>query len=421
MMKLMKHICLSVTLASLLLSSCSSFSDAIDAEKVSYISVNVKTNLLISGLTDFTNLKIELKNYDEGLVITKTFAQELTVDSLIPGIYDILISGRADDENGESFLMSGSLAKVAILSDKKIVEMQADGVNIKPLVFSEIYYCGSKTPLNSNWFRDQFYEIYNNSLEEIYLDGLYFANLVPTATTTTIPTWPETDGSDYVYADRVWKIPGNGTDYPLAPGESFVIAQFAANQQLDIYNPTSPINCYNAEFEFNMNNANFPDQPAADMLHVFYNGKSDIGTVPQYLTSVFGGAYVIFKVPEGEVYDPVANLGLQTKDLSGNLSKTAIYAKIPIRYVLDAVEAGRNEADIQRKRVATILDAGMTYVGNTYIGQGVARKMIGQNDNGTPILQDTNNSTDDFERNVIPQFRRHGSQMPAWNHSLQGK
>jgi hypothetical protein len=414
-MKLTYNIILLVVIA-LSINSCDSYNDAADAEKVGYISVNIKTDFLVPGLEDFSNLKVTLKNYDEGVTIEKPFSTNLAVGNLIPGIYDILISGRAEDNSGEAFLMSGSVEKRAILVNNEDIKITADGVNVKPLVFSEIYYCGSQTPLGGNWFRDQFYEIYNNSLDVIYLDGLYFANLFPIMSTATLPIWPESDGNNYVYADRIWKVPGNGTDYPLAPGESFVVSQFAANQQLDVYNPSSPVNLLSSEFEFNMNNANFPDQPAVDMVHVFVNGKAAMTGI-QYLTSVFGGAYVIFKVPQGEVYDPVNNPDLQTKNLA---SGSTIYGKIPISYVLDGVEGVDNDANAQYKRMPAILDAGVVTVGNTYIGQGVARKKIGENPDGTPVLQDTNNSTEDFERNVIPQFRRYGSKMPSWNHTLSG-
>jgi len=149
---------------------------------------------------------------------------------------------------------------------------------------------------------------------------------------------------------------------------------------------------------------------------VFYNGSSEKGTVPQYLTSVFGGAYVIFKVPEGKTYDPVNDATLRTTNLA--TTSTTLYAKVPVKYVLDAVEAVDNEAAIQYKRIPSLLDAGATYVGATYNGLGVARKKIGENADGTPILQDTNNSTDDFDRGVTPQFRRSNSKVPSWNHTL---
>ena len=166
-----------------------------------------------------------------------------------------------------------------------------------------------------------------------------------------------------------------------------------------------------------MNNPKFPDQPAFDMEHVYFDGKADKGRSPQYLTSIFGGAYVIFKVPEGETYDPVNNPALQAKDQSSSSKK--LYAKIPIEYVLDGVEAVDDETKVNTKRMPGVLDAGITTVGATYNSLGVARKKIGENPDGTPVLQDTNNSTEDFERGVVPIFRRYNAKMPSWNHTLK--
>lgn len=60
----------------------------------------------------------------------------------------------------------------------------------------------------------------------------------------------------------------------------------------------------------------------------------------------------------------------------------------------------------------------MTWVGGSYVGKSVARKMIGTRPDGSPIFQDTNNSTQDFEIQDTPQLRRYGVKMPAWNHLL---
>jgi hypothetical protein len=69
--------------------------------------------------------------------------------------------------------------------------------------------------------------------------------------------------------------------------------------------------------------------------------------------------------------------------------------------------------------------------GNTYIGLSAVRKKIGENADGTPIIQDTNNSTDDFicvnegsedapvwNYGLVPQIRRFGAKMPSWNWTL---
>jgi hypothetical protein len=117
---------------------------------------------------------------------------------------------------------------------------------------------------------------------------------------------------------------------------------------------------------------------------------------------------------------------LQTRDLS--TTKPTLYAKIPVRYILDAVEAIDNESKMNAKRLPGVLDAGITWVGATYNGLGVSRKLSLdeqghplQRENGAYIYQDTNNSTDDFERGVVPVLRRNKAGMPEWNHTLNEK
>lgn len=397
----------------LLFGQCKRIDDAMEVQKVGAYQVSVNSTSTLEGINP-EGLKIVFENFAEGFRLEKTLTgAATTVSGLLPGIYSINITGRVENAQGETYYLNGSKINYPILHDNEHINISISGLKVSPLVFSEIFFAGT-APF---YFRNQFYEIYNNSDELIYLDGIYFGNLTPSNASTTKPLWPAEDGENYAYAERLWKIPGNGTDYPLKPGESFVISQFAANHQLAQYNPASPIDGSSSEFEFNMNNANFPDQPAPDMLHVFYNGSASKGTLPQYLTPVFGGAYVIFRVPEGQSYDPVNNPALKTRNLA--TSTTAVYAKIPREYIYDAVEAGDNENKINAKRVPSVLDAGMTYVGATYNSKGVARKVAAVNEDGTPILVDANNSTEDFERGVVPMFRRHGSKMPSWNHTLK--
>lgn len=392
--------------------SCQKITDSLDTKTIDYLAVDIEAIPVLSGISSTEGLPITLTNYTEKHQISTTLqAGVTTIDSIIPGLYTINVDGELL-VGTEKYLLKGSVANVLLVPGNQHVKVNIDGAKVGPLAISEIFYAGT-APF---YFRNQFYEITNNSDELVYVDGLHFANLHPTIATTNLPIWPEEDQGAYTYAQRVWKIPGKGRDYPLQPGESFTIAQFAANHKLPQYNPNSPIDASLSEFEFNMNNPSFPDQPAVDMEHVFYNGRAAKGTVPQYLTSVFGGAFAIFRIPEDESYDPVGNPNLQTRDLG--TTGTTLYAKIPLRYVVDAVEAGHNESMSAAKRVPTVLDAGMTWVGATYNSLGVRRKRIGQRANGTPILMDTNNSTEDFERQVVPQFRYHGQGIPSWSRAF---
>lgn len=410
----------------LLVSSCDSFRDVKGVEDVASMSVAVNIQLDVENLAEIKDLTLKFDNYDEDLHLSKECAVgKVEMDGVIPGIYTITVSGTVLNADGDEFYVNGNLVNKALFGNVNEVDVMAQGLKVSPLVFKEIYYAGSRSETGGVYFRDQFYEIYNNSSSVLYLDGLYIANLTPSKSTLTLPVWPKEDGDNYAYAERVWKFPGNGTDYPLEPGESCVISQFAANHQLPQYNPLSPIDGSTSEFEFNMNNANFPDQPAYDMVHVFYDGKAEMGTVPQYLTSVFGPAMVLFQVPQGETWDPVNDASMKTTDLSKPNSDT-YYAKIPVKYVLDAVECIDNESKVNAKRMPAVLDAGITYVGATYCGLGVARKLsLDENgepirrENGALIFQDTNNSTDDFERGVVPMLRRYDVKKPSWNHTLR--
>lgn len=406
---------------------CDTFNELSDAKEVAPIEVKVDLDIAVENLASVEGLTVKFDNYDEALSYTREInGESVSLEGILPGLYTVSVSGTALDTENNEYYVNGNIVNAPLFENGTGLNIKVKGLKVSPLVFKEIYFCGSRPAAGGVYFRDQFYEIYNNSSSVQYLDGIHFANLTPGTATTKLPVWPEEDGDNYVYGDRVWKFPGNGTDYPLQPGESCIISQFAANHQLEKYNPQSPIDGSSSEFEFNMNNPNFPDQPAYDMVHVFYNGKAEKGTIPQYLTAVFGGAYVIFRVPEGDAWDPVNDASLKTTDLSKPNSKT-YYAKIPITYVLDAVEAIHNESKANAKRVPGVLDAGMTWVGATYCSLGVARKLsvdedgnpVVREETGTYIYQDTNNSTDDFERGVIPEFRRNGAKMPSWNHTLK--
>lgn len=411
--------------ACLTLSACDSFNDLEGVKEIAPISVDVALDFNTDQVTEIKDLTVKFDNYDEDLHYEKPVSgNQVEMNDILPGIYTVNVSGTGIDANGNEYYLNGSVVNQAIFQEGSSLSLTIKGLKISPLVFKEIYYACSRTPLNKSYIYEQFYEVYNNSSNMLYLDGIHFANLYPDRSSTNLPLWPEEDGDDYVYALRVWKFPGSGTDYPLQPGESCVIAQFAVNHQLEIYNPASPIDNSSADFEFYMDNTNYTNAPAPDMEHVFYNGKAAKGTLKQYLTSVYGGAYVAFQIPEGETWDPVNDPNMQTRDLS--TTKATLYAKVPIRYILDAVEAIDNEAKAEAKRLPGVLDAGMTWVGAIYNGLGVCRKPS-LDDNGNPIqrengayiYQDTNNSTDDFERGVIPVLRRNNAGIPEWNHTLK--
>lgn len=408
------------------------FDNLSGAKKVEGISLNVSLTLDLENLTDY-EMSLRFINYDENLEYAFPVTEgnivsgdllgsgnvTVKVNDIVPGIYTVLLSGKGLTDDAEfEYLLNGNLVNEPLYEEGQNISVAIQGGKKGSLILKELYYCG----VPNYYFRDNYYELYNNSESVVYLDGIHFANLEPTAATTTLPVWPEADGGNYVYGVRVWRFPGNGTDYPLEPGESVILAQHAINHSAT--NANSPVDLTSSEFEFYMNSSTFADQPAFNMEHIFYEGKSDIGSIEFYMTSVFGGAYVIFRVPEDETWDPVGDPNMSTVNLGSKYE--TLYAKIPVDYVLDAVECGDNAGKVNAKRIPGILDAGMTWVGNSYCGLSVTRR-IETDEEGNPVTfsngsykyADTNNSTDDFEGGVVPEIRRHGAKMPAWNHTLQ--
>ena len=220
------------------------FRSILGTKEITPISVTIRPEITVPGFDGTSGLKLILNNYTEGIRVEKELTSStVEIGDLIPGMYSIVVSGKLKNKEGVWYYLNGSLVNHPVLNHRATIDLPISGQKISPLVFKEIFYAGTA----KFYFRNQFYEIYNNSEETLYLDDIYFANLYPTKATPILPVWPQEDGDKYVYTDRIWKFPGNGTTYPLKPGESCVISQFAANHKLDIYNPNSPVDCSSSE------------------------------------------------------------------------------------------------------------------------------------------------------------------------------
>lgn len=384
--------------------SCKSFSDLKDVEIVVPISISIRTQLNIGDAPLPGSLNVKLNNYAENLeyLVNAGVQGEITVNNIVPGVYTISVTQEVS-QGGFTYYYSGSSGSVYLLSANQRIDISIIVAKAGALIFKEIFYCGSRTPSNGSYFRDQFYEIYNNSEVEQNVRNLVIALLAPSPASATPPIWPEDVRNDYVFSDSMWQVPDD-KDYPLLPGESIIIAQMADNHQKESLNPTSPVNLITAEFEtFVANTAIIQDNPAVNMSLAFWPSPT-----PQWLTTVFGGAYAIFNpkvvlVP-GDPTNVVTAIG----------STTQRY-KIPISDVIDAVEAFNTMNDINLKRLPISLDGGGVSVGATYNGKSVSRKIQEVKENGRVIYFDTNNSTEDFQLNDTPVIRRNGAKAPAWN------
>ena len=389
-----------LALALLTLAACSQFEELKGVSDVKPLTtgVTVTANTVDASVPRPDSYTVRFINYDEKLdITTKTDAAgKVSVGNLIPGRYNVTVSAEVA-HSGFTYYFSGTVTNKIITSDTSLtIDVAASKAGA--LVFKEIYFNGS----TGYYFKDQFYEIYNNSDDVQYVDGLCIGTLMPATASTTIYNWIVPDGhpENYVYLGAVWQIPGSGTDYPVKPGESIIIAQGAQNHML--IKETSPVDLSKAEFEtFMVNQTVNPDNPESVNMTL----KIDFNVFgTQWLSSVFGCAYVIF-FPDRE-FD---NTTWVQPD-----GYTTQAKEFPIDCIVDAVELVNNATKINQKRMPTILDAGATFTGGTYTGKSVSRK-IRESKNGRNLYMDTNNSSDDFQVNDVAVVRRDNVGAPSWS------
>ncbi|MEG0517981.1 MAG: DUF4876 domain-containing protein [Bacteroidales bacterium] len=401
----MKHTILKYTLIAMMLGlfSCQQFKDVANVEKIENISTKIKINIKTTGdIPTPESFKIKLNNYTEGLEFIKQAGANGVADigDMIPGIYNVTVSAEVV-HNGFTYNFNGSLVNINILDNAGELQVDVEASKSGNFVFKEIFYCGSRTPKGGAYFRDQYYEIYNNSNTVQYLDGLCLGLCNPDKATAKMPVWPIDNPNDYLFFASIWQIPGTGTTYPLQPGESIIIAQMADNHQRKALNPASPVNLITAEFETLIKTTSLIlDNPAVNMNIAFWPR-----TTPQWLTTVFGGAYAIF----------IPTKPINPLEFISPVGRTDKAYQVSANDIIDAVEMVDDITKMTLKRLPAILDAGASTVGATYCSKSVSRKVKEILADGRVILMDNNNSSEDFEVQQSPVIRRHNTKIPSWN------
>lgn len=290
-------------------------------------------------------------------------------------------------------------------------------------VIKQVYFAGSHRTEGA-LYRDQFFEIYNNSDQVLYADSLYIGQVFGRQSFTSSNYYTQANGqmdwsksvnmpadidanNDYVYTRTLLMIPGTGKTYPVQPGSSIVIAQTAMNHKvpwtgangssISVKNPALTIDLSGADFETYY--ASFLTSPLASDVD---NVNVPNVTVLQYFGSDWildnngRDGYVIFKTGSSTIVKDWPMYNFPTT--SAPSSNAVKYYQIPLKYVIDAVEVQPNTAEDRiPKKLGAQYDAGFTSVPKgAYSSQSVIRKTL-KTVNGRIILKDTNNSTEDFD------------------------
>jgi hypothetical protein len=340
--------------------------------------------------------RVVLRSTERGTAdtLTTNAAGQATFPEVVPGLYEVTAARALTTD--EAFQLTGNRAEVQLnarLDGERLdaaagpLLLRLAGSTVGGWVIKEVYYTGSRTPSNLNYFLDQFYELHNNSTDTLYAGGLMLGILYGPSgqiNPNTRPT-PFADDPGHVYADAVWRIPGTDRDRPVPPGGSVLIAQVGIDHRSDPNaNPASPVNLGNADWEMYVNvpesrDIDSPTVPNMEMLHRRFGFYA--------LAPVFGPAVVLFR---GD-FDAMQKVPVPTESPT-----SPPVVRIPVASVLDAFEALQNEGSGSFKRVPPALDAGFVHASGTYTGQS-ARRRVERTIAGRRVLRDTNDSRSDFE------------------------
>ena len=329
----------------------------------------------------------------------------VTVDELIPGIYDIITSWEMSGKEYKALLKDpGTVddkARVIVgvsLMNQRIFSAQDRVIDlssavVKGLMISKVYYAGTKDQMDRNYGTDSYIEVFNNSDEVIFIDGKYLG----LAESVSPAAYPATENPDSIYMRQICKFPGNGADYPVQPGGSIVIAaRSARNHQESALNT---VDLSHADFEVKvMEGSGNPDVP---MLPIISNS-----TKIQTLNLISGGpnAVVLFETDEDVLSWPEV---YQRGKTSGEM-----FRRIHKSVVIDGVEClkklAQTDPDVNTKRLQAEIDAGYITItainGNNH--ESVDRK-VSRYENGRYYLSDTNNSSADFVVCTDPTPRKY--------------
>ena len=322
--------------------------------------------------------------------------------------------------NNENVMFSASATGIQLSPGKPAeIALELNTATTDNFVLNTIYYAGSdnKKAAGEN---DQFIEIYNNTNRVLYADSLCVAvttmnrygnghasqNKRYYYTEDGRYDWSKSEGmkdvaganDKYYYATYVYMVPGTGKQYPIKPGESFIIAAFAQNYKATFTSangkevkPEAPeltVDLSGAEFDVVYKGYEEFDNPKAANMNIIHAGNS------RYMRLSRNGkeGYLLFRHPDPALL-PVYLYPAITPGTGSNSQ----FMQVPTANVIDAVEVitPTNNGYLAPKAYQKNDDAGYTYSKPDYSSECITRK-VARMDGSRRVLQDINNSTLDF-------------------------
>lgn len=318
---------------------------------------------------------------------------------LIGGEYTISASATTSDTKRLNARRSISLYKDATLDVELNVALLKEG-----FVFKEVYYNMVKVN-NKPYMQDQFFEIYNNSDQVQYLDNCILARLQGTQGATGVTSWVTSENGTeimdiYALESYVVAFVGNGTEYPVNPRESVLIAATAINHNAET-GGVSPVDLTNADYEVNISDyKSDTDNPAVPDMTIV--AKSSSATATFFGLPYTGNALILAQLPAGTTMDSYINDRSNYRQIPWQTTNTYEFLTVPQEYVIDGINIVNSNESKRIVRLRPEVDNGIIFMESDYAGKSIRRKVSEITPDGKVILQDTNDSSEDFLSDQTP-------------------
>lgn len=375
-----------------------------DMASTSVYPVHLLINLPISDSVDFQISEASLTITDLNMANTTQWSYDtlhlpVSLDIELPvGFYnaDFMASMKIDTA---VYTITAYFRNCTVMGEETFeVKASLDG-NSHDFVLAEVFFAGTKTPQGKQYLGDKYFIIYNNTFDTLYADGIVLLES-KLKQTTQIGLNPDFRSKSFT-VDAMYRIPGNGTEVPVAPGNCLLIVDNAMDHT--VVNSNS-FNLLNADYEWydvstsaSITDVDNPDIPNLDKIYCYTltiwtpnnqgNTTFALGRLPEALTA------------ENYLAQYKYTYDYTTTTQAGTFEMSADTYLFPNEWIIDAV----NLCPSQKFQWLTspTLDAGYAYVAATgsdanRYGKAVRRK-IDFMYNNHPVLIDTNNSSNDFE------------------------
>lgn len=402
-MKLINYFLAVVTVA-IIITGCNNDTDEVlQTTELSFTLLSPSNDITI---TEYVNVTVKFKELNSSSVTTETVT-ELPLNVELPqGSYEVSVEGtikyKLDGVEREGSI-GAFISELNLATDTASEKIQLVLKSFSnDFIIEEIFFTGTRTPSGDSYWGDKYFKLYNNTDEVLYADGLIIANSA--FLTTSKQNYTPDVMSEAFTTEAMIQIPGDGTKYPVQPGEAIIITDDGINH---IENNANSIDLSSANFEMFYENTSDVDAP---------NVPNVINLYERFIFHNRGfHSYVIARLPEGVTNESfladnkyVYTYTFEFNGVSYPMGDYDAY-KIPNEWVLDAVNLSI-ESDFQWIITDESLDSGWTYCGkvdrdDNRMGKAVRRKVLQEVD-GRRILKDTNNSTLDFEAEVKPSLMK---------------